>query len=84
MQPNFDYLSAEGMHARDLVELAAIAALHGQQFIDDNGCCHDTALQAYWLASKCRFDRWGRELRRLREAMDTNDRPTTQIRALFE
>ena len=84
MQPNFDYLSAEGMQARDLVELAAVAALHGQQFIDDDGCCHDTALQAYWLASKCRFDRWGRALRRLREATDTSGSPTTPVRALLE
>ncbi len=84
MQPNFDYLSAEGMQARDLIELAAVAALHGQQFVDGNGCCSDAALQAYWLASKCRFDRWGRELRRLRETATTSGRPTVQIRALLE
>jgi hypothetical protein len=51
------------MHARELVELAAIVSAHGPVLI--RGCrqLSATSLQQYWTASKCRLDRWARSLK---------------------
>lgn len=51
------------MHARELVELAALAAVHGPAFIRRKDPIPACATEAYWVASKCRLDRWGRTLR---------------------
>ncbi len=56
------------MHARDLVELAALAALHGASVISDDAPLAEVSLERYWTGSKCRLDRWGRVLKRLSEA----------------
>ncbi len=53
------------MHARELVELAAVAAVHGPALIAGNGRLSDSGLEQYWVASKCRLDRWGRTIKGL-------------------
>jgi hypothetical protein len=52
------------MHARDLIEVAGLVALHGPQLV---GLCHTSnslRLEQYWSASKCRFESWSRVLKR--------------------
>ncbi len=56
------------MHARDLVELAALTSQHGPLLIASDAPLSPNGLERYWSASKCRLDRWGRALRRLTEA----------------
>lgn len=51
------------MHARDLVELAAILSAHGPVVIHNTRQLSETAVQDYWTASKCRLDRWARSLK---------------------
>jgi hypothetical protein len=55
------------MHARDLVELAALAAQHGHLVMSDPAPLPAPCLERYWSGSKCRLDRWGRTLKRLTE-----------------
>ncbi len=51
------------MHARDLVELGVLVALHGPAFIRGAMPISERGLESYWLASKCRMDRWHRALK---------------------
>ena len=55
------------MHARELVELAAIVAAQGPALIATPGCLPAGAIDQYWLASKCRLDRWNRALSQFRD-----------------
>ncbi len=50
------------LHARDLVELAALVAHHGPVIIGGRYELAGDALEQYWVASKCRLDRWLRAL----------------------
>ena len=52
------------MHARDLVELAAIISAHGPVLILGTRQLSPSSIEQYWVASKCRLDRWGRSLKR--------------------
>ncbi len=56
------------MHARDLVELAALVAVHSPVLIHGAGRVPKAAIEEYWIASRCRLDRWTRLLRRLADA----------------
>jgi len=56
------------MHARDLVELAALVAVHSPVLIHGGGRVPKAAVEEYWAASRCRLDRWTRLLRRLADA----------------
>jgi len=51
------------MHARELVELAAIVSAHGPALVRDSQPISASSVEQYWTASKCRLDRWGRSLR---------------------
>ncbi len=53
------------MHARELIELAAVVARHGRALIEGDGARDDRATESYWVASKCRLERWGRTLKHL-------------------
>lgn len=53
------------MHARQMVELAAVASYHGPVLMHGRGQLSPTGLDQYWAASKCRLDRWGRDLKAL-------------------
>jgi hypothetical protein len=84
MVPKQHHQSAEVMQARDLVELAGTIALHGQVIIEANPVRVDESLEQYWLASKCRCDRWGRSLRELRDDPHQSDKLTTTGIALLD
>jgi hypothetical protein len=53
------------MHARELVELAALVSAHGPILARGGGQISDAGIRRYWIASKSRLDRWGRALKRL-------------------
>ena len=65
------------MHARELVELAAIVSAYGPVLVRDAGPLSATSIAQYWTASKCRLDRWGRSLK---EFTDTAGGDTPQAR----
>jgi hypothetical protein len=46
------------MHARELVQLAQIVSAQGPLLIRADRQLSASAIQQYWAASKCRFDRW--------------------------
>jgi hypothetical protein len=52
------------MHARDLLELAALVAEHGPALVRQWEPIPEASVAAYWSASRCRLDRWHRELKR--------------------
>jgi len=51
------------MHARELVELAAIVSAHGPVLIGGTQQLSTAGIDQYWTASKCRIDRWSRSLK---------------------
>ena len=51
------------MHARELVELAAICSAHGAVLIRGTQRLSSSGVQQYWTESKCRLDRWFHSLR---------------------
>jgi hypothetical protein len=50
------------MHARELVELAAIISTHGPVLVHGTRQLSTSGVQQYWTESKCRLDRWFRSL----------------------
>ena len=55
--------SPNPMHARELVELAAILSAQGPMLIRSTPQLSSHGVQQYWTASKCRLDRWARNLK---------------------
>jgi hypothetical protein len=51
------------MHARELVELAAIVSAQGPVLIRGVQKLSDTGMEEYWTASKIRLDRWSHSIR---------------------
>ena len=51
------------MHARELVELASILSAQGPMLIRGTPQLSSHGVQQYWTASKCRLDRWARNLK---------------------
>ena len=76
------------MLARDLVELAALAAAHGPAVALGPGRLPAASLENYWSASKARQERWNRALKDSAAAEEEDDvRPTAQptlLRPLLE
>lgn len=62
------------MHARELVELAALLASHGSVLTRNTSAVVDSGLQAYWSAARCRLDDWAKTLHLFHEAR-RNPRP---------
>ena len=60
------------MHVRDLVELAALVAVHSPVLIHGGGRVPKASIEDYWTASRCRLDRWTRLLRRLACLLQSN------------
>ena len=54
------------MQVRDLVQLAAFVAAQGSILLRATRQISTEAMSQYWVASKCRLDRWGRVLREYR------------------
>lgn len=63
------------MHARDLVELASLVTAHGPVLVEGDGPIAATGIEQYWTASKCRLDRWGRNLRQFADEADAENTP---------
>ncbi len=55
------------MHAHDLLGMATVLTWHGPSLIELPRPLPERALEDYWTASKCRLDRWGHELRLIRD-----------------
>jgi len=77
------------MHARELVELAALVARHGPAFVRQAGPIPARGIEQYWTASKCRLDRWGRALKAISNRAehgeaDSSRRESIQVQALLE
>ena len=51
------------MHVRELVELGALVAAHGRVFIQSTSPLTERHVEQYWIASRCRHDRWQRALK---------------------
>ncbi len=51
------------MHTRELMELAAIVSAHGPVLVQGRGRVSECGIEQYWVASKCRLDRWYRALK---------------------
>ncbi len=51
------------MHARELVEFAALLASNGPAIIGHAARLSDSGLEQYWSASRCRHERWSRSLK---------------------
>jgi len=52
------------MHARDLTELAAVVAAHGPVLVGGTQPPSAGGIEEYWVASKCRLNRWAKTLKR--------------------
>ena len=76
------------MHARDLAELAALVAIHSPLIAQGQGYVPHSTAEQYWVASKCRLDRWTRLLKRLTAAAGEPQIPPTlswpRVRPLLE
>src|SRR5690606_22632949 len=51
------------MPPNELIEVAGLIAFHCRSLFASKTLRNDEAVGAYWLASRCRLDRWGHSLR---------------------
>jgi hypothetical protein len=77
------------MHARELIDLAAVVAIHSPVLIRVAQEILEESVEGYWVASKCRLDRWGRSLKRFSTAiglgaMKSNSADHRAFRAILE
>ena len=63
------------MEARELAELAALVAAHGPVLITAGEPIDARHVEDYWIASRCRLDRWGSVLRKYQVESATLDAP---------
>ena len=56
------------MHVRDLVELGALVASHGTLLIHRSSLLTRRPMERYWIASRCRQDRWYRAIKSYRQS----------------
>lgn len=72
------------MHARELVDLAAVVAAHAPVLLRAASQVSEQSIEAYWMASKSRLDRWGRTLKRIASLMQCGDlKPNSAEHRLF-
>ena len=67
------------MHARELVELAAIVSAHGPVLVRGAERLSATGIEQYWVTSKCRLDRWGRSLKAFADETADADQTRRQV-----
>lgn len=70
------------MEPRRLVELAGWLCVHSEALLESCDQLPDDALSEYWIASRCRLDKWGRELRRLGDSRSVGE--TVDLAGLAE
>ncbi|MFH1265732.1 MAG: hypothetical protein ABIK89_08385 [Planctomycetota bacterium] len=71
------------MHARELIELAALVSVHGPVLARTTGRISEKSIEQYWTASKSRLDRWGRTLKCLSNEID-GEKKWPQLRGVLE
>lgn len=62
------------MHACELVDLAAVVAAHTPAMLRATRDIPEQNVETYWVASKCRLDRWGRSLKKLATTIGSGKR----------
>lgn len=62
------------MHARELIELAAIVSAHGPALIQSGERIGADSIEQYWTTSKVRLDRWAWRLKSLTQKANTDAR----------
>jgi hypothetical protein len=67
------------MHTRELVELAAIVSAHGPVLVNGTQQLSTTSIEQYWIASKCRLDRWAWSLKCFSCDADKDDEQRQQV-----
>lgn len=74
------------MHVRELVELGTVVATDCAPLIRWTDPLANRHVEQYWLASRCRQDRWGHALRNYRLEADSSDpgRAWREIRSTIE
>lgn len=73
------------MHAAELIDLAALVAMHAPMLVRGRHELSEASIEGYWVSSKCRLDRWGRALKALAAQPATGPRTTTPlVRGLLE
>jgi hypothetical protein len=73
------------MHARELIELAAVTAIHAPVLVRGATVIPEKSIESYWTASKKRLDRWGRILRQLtKENAETGCLNSLLVRGVLE
>lgn len=58
-----------GMESHQLVEIAAIVAGQAPVMLRSPARVSEASLEQYWVAAKCRLDRWGRMLKQYSDRM---------------
>ena len=56
------------MHARELVELAALVSTHGPALVNSQQPIPAGSIEQYWTASKIRLDSWAWSLKSFADA----------------
>jgi len=67
------------MKATDLVEVAALLATHGPSLIRGDYRLSASGIQRYWIASKCRLERWTRSLKNYNQCVESTCLASAQI-----
>jgi hypothetical protein len=71
------------MQAYQLVELGALIAANGSNFVREPARLPDARIGRYWSASRMRFDRWAKTLRKAAQGAGTmQDRPSSAWQAI--
>lgn len=70
------------MHCCDLVELGALIAIRGRDFVRCAESFPTGSLETYWATSRCRLNRWGRFLKDASAAVETQRRTKFLWRAI--
>ncbi|WP_145050274.1 hypothetical protein [Lignipirellula cremea] len=70
------------MHARELIELAAMLATRAETFVEFGEPPAAAAVEGYWSASKCRLDRWYRAMKLYNSQRQAGDNSTQAWRRL--
>jgi hypothetical protein len=73
------------MPPRELIEVAGLVAFHSRSLFTSMARLNDEAVGAYWLASRCRIDRWGYALRAYSQAAGSpSGNPSVRLVSLAE
>ncbi len=60
------------MHARELIELAALVSTHGPLLIQSGEPIPADGVEQYWTGSKVRLDRWTRNLKQFARLLESD------------